>query len=85
MMAIVTPDLSAMNDRAYGLPLARRLWGWLRHPAARGVVIGLACALLHAPRLLVLDWRMPGVEGLEVCRRARQCSGAQATSIRRPE
>jgi sigma-B regulation protein RsbU (phosphoserine phosphatase) len=27
-----------------------------------------------APRLALLDWRMPGLDGLEVCRRARQLS-----------
>ena len=34
-----------------------------------------------APGLLILDWMMPVLDGLEVCRRARQAAGARARYI----
>ena len=34
-----------------------------------------------APPLLVLDWAMPGLDGLEVCRRVRDVSDAQPSYI----
>ncbi len=35
----------------------------------------LALAQPNAPRLVILDWMMPGVDGLEVCRQLRARSG----------
>ena len=32
---------------------------------------GLASAKTHSPDLVVLDWMLPGMDGLEVCRRLR--------------
>jgi DNA-binding response OmpR family regulator len=34
-----------------------------------------------APRLVVLDWMMPGIDGVEVCRRARTLETARRTYI----
>ncbi len=34
-----------------------------------------------APALAILDWMMPGMDGVEVCRRARQSSSATPTYI----
>ena len=31
-----------------------------------------------APRLAVLDWMMPGVDGPDLCRRVRECEGPEA-------
>jgi len=31
----------------------------------------------HAPRLVVLNWHMPGLDGPEICRRVRQREGGQ--------
>jgi two-component system cell cycle response regulator len=33
-----------------------------------------------APRLAVLDWMMPGLDGIEVCRKVRQMPGAAAST-----
>src|SRR5579863_7348465 len=43
-----------------------------------------ALALLEAedpPRLAILDWMMPGVEGVEICRRIRARNGRPYTYL----
>lgn len=37
---------------------------------------GLMAARDHSPDLIILDWMMPGLSGLEVCRRLRQTGTA---------
>ena len=59
-------------------PVSRRLleaflrkWGYAVVAVAKG---DDAWALLEAeepPRLAILDWMMPGIEGVEICRRVR--------------
>jgi len=34
-----------------------------------------------APRLAILDWMMPGIDGPEICRRLRKSSGAEAVYV----
>lgn len=63
-------------------PVSRRVlevflkkWGYMAIPVGNGAD---ALALLEtddAPRLAILDWMMPGMEGTEVCRRVRQQTG----------
>jgi sigma-B regulation protein RsbU (phosphoserine phosphatase) len=35
----------------------------------------------HAPELILLDWKMPGMDGIEVCRRLRQLPDSQAAHV----
>ncbi|HKV28412.1 MAG TPA: diguanylate cyclase [Candidatus Acidoferrales bacterium] len=63
-------------------PVSRRLleaflrkWGYQVVAVAKG---DDAWALLEAedpPRLAILDWMMPGIEGVEICRRVRERTG----------
>ncbi|HLJ95259.1 MAG TPA: response regulator [Gemmataceae bacterium] len=39
----------------------------------------LQCA--QAPELVLLDWKMPGMDGIEVCRKFRQMPDAQAAHV----
>lgn len=65
--------LVAEDDPVSALILKRNLLKWGHEVVA--VVDGLeALKILQeadAPRLVVLDWMMPGIEGTEVCRRLR--------------
>lgn len=67
-------------------PVSRRLleaflrkWGYAVVAVAKG---DDAWALLEAedpPRLAILDWMMPGIEGVEICRRVRERTGRPYT------
>ncbi|MGH9728869.1 MAG: GGDEF domain-containing protein [Candidatus Acidiferrales bacterium] len=67
-------------------PVSRRLleaflrkWGYPVVAVAKG---DDACALLDAedpPRLAILDWMMPEIEGIEICRRVRERTGRPYT------
>jgi len=48
---------------------------------ARDGESGLAAARKHAPDVIVLDVMMPGIDGLEVCRRLRQESSTAGVPI----
>ena len=38
--------------------------------------MGLIAARDHTPDLVILDWMLPGMDGLEVCHRLRMASGS---------
>src|SRR4051812_35540434 len=73
------PILVAEDD-----PIYRHLLGTLLQRASFSVITaadGLEALreaqAEHAPRLLILDWMMPGMSGPEVCRRLREQRTAQ--------
>lgn len=37
---------------------------------------GLQAVMTHLPDLILLDWMLPGMDGLELCRHIRQCTQA---------
>jgi len=47
-------------------------WGYEAVPARNGAEALAALQGDDPPRVAVLDWNMPGVDGLEVCRQARE-------------
>ena len=42
---------------------------------------GLATALTQQPDLVILDWMMPGLSGVEVCRAMRADPGAKTIAV----
>jgi CheY-like chemotaxis protein len=48
-----------------------REWGYDVVAAGDGAAAWEALQQPDAPRLAILDWQMPGLDGLELCRRAR--------------
>lgn len=69
----VTPNILVVDDDPRITQLLRRalsMEGYMVRTAASGAA-GLAEARARAPDLVVLDILMPGMDGLEVCRRLR--------------
>lgn len=46
-------------------------WGYQAITAHSGTEAWQVLQAEHAPRLVLLDWMMPGIDGLEICRRVR--------------
>ena len=46
-------------------------WGHTAVTALDGLAAWEAMQAVEAPRVAILDWMMPGMDGVEVCRRAR--------------
>jgi two-component system cell cycle response regulator len=49
-----------------------KTWGYRLVVAENGVEAWDILQREHPPELLILDWVMPGIDGLELCRRVRQ-------------
>jgi len=58
-----------------------RQWGYEVISVADGEQAWEVLQQEDAPRLVILDWVMPGLSGPEICRRVRQQSGRQYTYI----
>jgi DNA-binding response OmpR family regulator len=66
--------LLAEDDRAAreALEALLRSWGYDLVSVADGLAAWEALRDTDPPQLALLDWMMPGLEGVEVCRRARE-------------
>ena len=69
-------------------PVSRRVleatlgkWGYEVITTAGGGEAWAAISAAGAPKLAILDWMMPDIDGLEICRRARQRPNGQPLHI----
>ncbi|SMC25784.1 response regulator receiver modulated diguanylate cyclase [Desulfacinum hydrothermale DSM 13146] len=68
-MKILLADDDATTRKMLGAMLSR--WGYATMTAASGDEAWAILNSENAPRLAVLDWVMPGMDGVEICRRVR--------------
>src|SRR6516164_5989684 len=75
--------LIADDDRVSLRRLERTLAGWGYHvqTARDGSEAWQQLAQPDAPKLAILDWMMPGLDGVEICRRERQLARERYTYI----
>jgi diguanylate cyclase (GGDEF)-like protein len=75
--------LIADDDRVSLRRLERTLagWGYHVHTATDGTEAWQQLAQPDAPKMAILDWMMPGIDGVEICRRERQLARERYTYI----
>ncbi len=78
-MQVLIADDDSVSRRLLEVTLTR--WGYEVVSVASGLEAIQALQAPHAPSLAILDWEMPGIEGVEVCRRARQQDEGRYTYI----
>ena len=66
--------LIAEDDPAFRLLLEETLarWGYEVMVCRDGIEAGQILQSENAPQLAILDWKMPGMEGIELCRKIRK-------------
>ena len=65
----------------YVLEAMLKNWGYELVVTGNGLEAWEALQAADAPQLAVLDWMMPGLDGVEVCRRARQMTRTESVYI----
>ncbi len=75
--------LIAEDDPAFRnlLEATLKRWGYDVIVARDGNEAYLILLAENAPKLALLDWKMPGIEGVEICRKIRENSGECYTYI----
>ncbi len=69
-MRVLIADDDAANRRLLEVTLAR--WGYQAELTRDGAETWKLLQRDDAPQLVILDWMMPKIDGLEICRRVRQ-------------
>jgi sigma-B regulation protein RsbU (phosphoserine phosphatase) len=78
MKVLIAEDSAASRGALEGMLTA---WGFQVASAADGAEAWRLFEGEHGPLLAVLDWMMPGLDGLELCRRVREEPRLQSTYI----
>jgi CheY-like chemotaxis protein len=76
---ILIADDDAISSRV--LEVTLKQWGYEVTVTRDGLAAWEALQSEDAPKIAILDWMMPGLEGPEVCRRARALARAVPTYI----
>ncbi len=77
-MRILIAEDDAVSRRVLEMTLQK--WGHEVIVVQDGVAALAAFQPEDAPPLAILDWMMPGLDGVEVCRKVRQMTGAAAST-----
>src|SRR5260370_18545130 len=78
-MKILIADDARVSLRRLEKTLAG--WGYEVHTATDGSDAWHQLAQPDAPKMAILDWVMPGLDGVEICRLERQLSRERSTYI----
>ncbi|HYB97152.1 MAG TPA: response regulator transcription factor [Vicinamibacterales bacterium] len=78
MRVLIVDDDVVTARRLRGLAES---WGYDVVAAADGPTALLALQGANAPRLVLLDWMMPGIAGVDVCRAIRQSEHGDTTYV----
>jgi len=78
-MKVLVAEDDAVSRRALEVTLKR--WGYEVVPAPDGVSAWQLLEEKDAPRLALLDWVMPGLDGVEVCRKVRARTSGEPTYL----
>src|SRR5437868_1123501 len=75
--------LIADDDAVSRLMLERTLrkWGYDLVVASNGEQAWEEMQKEDAPKLAILDWVMPGLDGTQICQKARECAVTKSTYI----
>src|SRR5439155_9675330 len=68
-MKVLIADDEPVSRRL--LEVSLRRWGYQTIAASDGNEVSRLLKEPNAPKLLVLDWLMPGMDGIELCREIR--------------
>ena len=75
-MKLLIPEDDAVSRRILEATLTR--WGYEVVVTANGAAAWQALQQPDAPRLAILDWMMPEMDGLTICQKVREKAGATA-------
>ncbi len=78
-MKILIAEDDPISSRVLGVTLQK--WGYELAVTSDGDAALAALQAEDAPPLAILDWMMPGMDGVEVCRRVRQTARPVPTYI----
>lgn len=78
MKVLITED-NLISSRILQIRLTK--WGYEVTKTSNGIDALKQLTSKDAPRIVILDWMMPGIDGIEVCKRIRSMDGIEQPYI----